>query len=381
MAMSENGLEVYQKVIDCHCAGEYWNADVEVLEKQILASGGGPPVSDAYTINGHPGPLYNCSTTDAFVLNLKPGETYLLRIINAGLNTENFFGIADHKLTVVAVDGSYTKPFKTRSLIITPGQTTDVLLVADRPVRMYYMSMAAYMPSNIPINNVAALATVKYEGSSNALSMALLPSLPGRNDSNTILKFMGNLRGLSVKDNNLSVPQSIDRNLLFTISLNQEACLTGQTCGAPNNTRFSASVNNITFQRPSLAILQAYYFNINRSYTPDFPDNPPYSFDYTGTPILDVQSNFGTRVSVISFNSNVQLVLQDTSITSKENHPIHLHGFSFYVVGFGLGNYQASSANLNLVDPPLRNTIGVPAGGWAAIRFTANNPGVWFMHC
>ncbi|KAI7757415.1 hypothetical protein M8C21_016051 [Ambrosia artemisiifolia] len=27
------------------------------------------------------------------------------------------------------------------------------------------------------------------------------------------------------------------------------------------------------------------------------------------------------------------------------------------------------------------NTIAVPQNGWTAIRFRANNPGVWFMHC
>lgn len=34
-----------------------------------------------------------------------------------------------------------------------------------------------------------------------------------------------------------------------------------------------------------------------------------------------------------------------------------------------------------LVDPPERNTVGVPTGGWSAIRFRADNPGVWFFHC
>lgn len=41
--------------------GEYWNMDVVRLEKAVLAGGGGPPPADAYIINGHPGPLYNCS--------------------------------------------------------------------------------------------------------------------------------------------------------------------------------------------------------------------------------------------------------------------------------------------------------------------------------
>eukprot|EP00249_Psilotum_nudum_P025219 c29483_g1_i1 orf=338-2059(-) len=362
--------------------GEYWNSDVEALERRTLASGGGPPPSQAYTINGHPGPLYNCSSTDVFVLNVKHGKTYLLRIINAGMNIENFFAIADHNLTVVAVDGSYTKPFRTSSLIITPGQTTDVLLTASHSIKKYYMGVGPYTPANIPFNNVPALAILNYEGSSSPFTTIAMLSLPRANDSMTLLKFTGKLRTLPTPDSIINVPQTIDRNLFFTVGLNQEACGKGQICKAPNHTRFSASMNNITFQRPSLAILQSYYYSSNRSYSPDFPDNPPHAFDYTGTTQLHAaQSSIGTRVSVLSFNSKVQLVLQDTSLTSVENHPIHLHGYSFYVVGFGLGNFNPSTAKFNLVDPPFRNTIGVPAGGWAAIRFTANNPGVWFMHC
>lgn len=42
-------------------AGEYYNKDVVQLERATIASGGNPPVTDAYTINGHPGPNYNCS--------------------------------------------------------------------------------------------------------------------------------------------------------------------------------------------------------------------------------------------------------------------------------------------------------------------------------
>lgn len=42
-------------------SGEYWVEDVVKLERSTLASGGNPPPSDAYTINGQPGPNYNCS--------------------------------------------------------------------------------------------------------------------------------------------------------------------------------------------------------------------------------------------------------------------------------------------------------------------------------
>jgi hypothetical protein len=41
--------------------GEWFNADPEAIIAQALQTGGGPNVSDAYTFNGLPGPLYNCS--------------------------------------------------------------------------------------------------------------------------------------------------------------------------------------------------------------------------------------------------------------------------------------------------------------------------------
>lgn len=41
--------------------GEWWNADVDAVENEMMLYGGGPNVSDAYTINGLPGPLYPCS--------------------------------------------------------------------------------------------------------------------------------------------------------------------------------------------------------------------------------------------------------------------------------------------------------------------------------
>ncbi len=62
-----------------------------------------------------------------------------------------------------------------------------------------------------------------------------------------------------------------------------------------------------------------------------------------------------------------------------EMHPFHLHGYSFFVVGRGYGNYDpdSSPATFNVINPPFRNTYAVLAGGWVAIRFQADNPG-WF---
>lgn len=81
---------------------------------------------------------------------------------------------------------------------------------------------------------------------------------------------------------------------------------------------------------------------------------------------------------MINYGEVVEIVLQGTSLgNAASSHPIHLHGFSFYLVGTGSGNFNnvTDPLSYNLVDPPEVNTINLPRNGWTAIRFLANNPG------
>eukprot|EP01018_Ginkgo_biloba_P008350 Gb_11065 [translate_table: standard] len=317
--------------------------------------------------------------TDTFVLPVEHGKNYLLRIINAALNDELFFDVAHHHLKVVEVDAVYTKPFETKAIVIAPGQTTNVLLHANKKSGRYFMAARPYMDAPIAVDNKTATAILQYVGSSNSSNPILMPRIPPQNDTSFATNFSDALRSLNSANFPAKVPQSVDRHLFFTVGLALNPC---PTC--TSGSRASASVNNITFVMPTVSLLQAHYFNISGVFTTDFPDNPPIPFNYTGnTTALNLQSSRGTRLSRIQFNSTVQLVLQDTSMLTVENHPIHLHGFNFFIVGRGFGNYNPKKdpAKFNLVDPPERNTVGVPTGGWTAIRFRADNPGVWFMHC
>lgn len=129
---------------------------------------------------------------------------------------------------------------------------------------------------------------------------------------------------------------------------------------------------------PRTALLQAHYFNIKGVYTTDFPDKPPTPFNYTGAPLTaNLRTTRGTKLSKIAFNSTVELVIQDTNLLTVESHPFHLHGYNFFVIGTGIGNFDPKKdpAKYNLIDPPERNTVGVPTGGWTATRFRADNPG------
>ncbi|KAJ0637559.1 putative laccase [Helianthus annuus] len=365
--------------------GEYWQQDLVQLERSVMASGGGAPIADAYTINGHPGPNYNCSANDVYKINVVPGKTYMIRLIGALLNMESFFSIANHKLTIVEADGEYTKPFTTDRVMLGPGQTLNVLVTADQKIGRYSMAMGPYMSAqNVSFQNITSIAYFQYIGAtpnSVAIPASLLPRF---NDNLAVKTVMDGLKSLEIGQ----VPKEIDMNLFFTIGINVNKCgskTPNQNCQGVNGGVMAASMNNNSFVRPNISLLQAYYNHINGHFTEDFPGSPLKFYDFVnGAPNSapnNTGSTNGTRTKVIEYGSRVQLILQDTGTVTTENHPIHLHGYSFYVVGYGSGNYNPQIATFNLEDPPYMNTIGVPVGGWAAIRFVADNPGVWFMHC
>ncbi|KAL7599462.1 hypothetical protein Lser_V15G23247 [Lactuca serriola] len=367
--------------------GEWFNTDPEAIISEATQTGGGPNVSDAYTFNGLPGPLYNCSAKDTFKLKVKTGKTYLLRLINAALNDELFFSIANHTLTVVEADAIYVKPFKTETLILAPGQTTNVLLKTKSkfPGANFLMSARPYVTGQGTFDNSAVAGILEYESPVPMKNLPLFtPTLPSLNDTSFVSKFSNRLRSLANSKFPANVPQKIDKHLFFTVGLGTAPCAQNRTCQGPNGARFAASINNVSFVQPSVALLRSHFFNKSKGvYSPYFPINPVHWFNYTGTPPNNTFVSNGTKLMVLPFNTSVELVMQDTSILGAESHPLHLHGFNFFVVGQGFGNYDPKKdpKNFNLVDPIERNTVGVPSGGWVAIRFLADNPGVWFMHC
>ena len=115
------------------------------------------------------------------------------------------------------------------------------------------------------------------------------------------------------------------------------------------------------------------------------------------TQIIQLDDSFETIQFVIS-------AIGDGGLTY---HPVHLHGHSFQVAGIFYGMYNSSgqliARNPNVhcnderctkpswtADPidgsvtrktVRKDTIVVPAKGYVVIRFVADNPGYWYMHC
>uniref|UniRef100_A0A0E0HL65 Laccase n=1 Tax=Oryza nivara TaxID=4536 RepID=A0A0E0HL65_ORYNI len=375
--------------------GEWWNDDIEhVLDKAQLLGGDVDP-SNANTINAQPGDMFPCSRDDTFKVAVQQGNTYLLRIINAGLTNDMFFAIAGHRLTVVGIDARYTKPLTVDYIMIAPGQTMDVLLEAKRTLgsnSRYYMAARTFITlplDTIPFNNSTATAIVEYTDSVTARPIGppeFPVQLPAIKDENAAMAFVTQLRSLGTQEHPVHVPTHVDEHMLIDIDINVLPCdptnMVEKCKEGPQGNRFAASLNNVSFQSPAIDVLDAYYYSSGHGvYEEDFPNKPTAFVD---PPVNNgsgpLMTKRGTKVKVLEYGTVVEVVFHDLS---SENHPMHLHGFAFYIVGRGNGTFDESRdpATYNLVDPPFQNTVSVPRSGWAAIRFRADNPGVWFMHC
>ena len=106
-----------------------------------------------------------------------------------------------------------------------------------------------------------------------------------------------------------------------------------------------------------------------------------------GTPLIQTQK--GDIVDVLVQNNPPEafggIILNRTCCS--EEHPIHLHGHHFWLLGSGQGNFVDLEKNasiselLNFENPQRADTATLPKDGWLYLRFKANNPGVWPIHC
>ncbi|TVU33124.1 hypothetical protein EJB05_24909 [Eragrostis curvula] len=396
--------------------GEWWEMDLAQVATD-LSNNSLFDFNSASTINGKLGDLYNCSgvAEDGFVLEVEPGKTYLLRLINAALLMEYYFKIAGHRFTVVASDANYVNPYDTDVIAIAPGETVDALLVADARPGKYYMVAFPYQAPKPSIqgpeyitrgmiqyssgNGAPVLlstsngTTGEEEGGGPSADVPIAPEMPDHNDMVTSLYFRGNLTSLRRPQ----LPTLVDERLFITLALGS-VCRRGRVCerGSTNDESITvATLNNVSFELPAAAetpLLESHYYNTGGvDVLRELPARPPKVFNFTDRDLIPYgpkEANLeptskATLARRFRHGAAVDVVFQSTSLMQSESNPMHLHGHDMFVLAQGLGIYDAAKdvARYNLVNPPVKNTVLVPSLGWAAVRFVADNPGVWFMHC
>lgn len=148
-----------------------------------------------------------------------------------------------------------------------------------------------------------------------------------------------------------------------------------------------AAINNISFTHPSISIL---------TQVDEISDD--MFCDEENLPERCAKRKICTcahRIKII-LNSVVEMVLiDDRDAIGPENHPFHIHGYSFTVTEMGQDKEQPMTIPLykrlqhenklpvivSRSNAVLKDTVNIPSNGYTVVRFRADNPGFWLLHC
>ncbi|KAG7539912.1 Multicopper oxidase type 2 [Arabidopsis thaliana x Arabidopsis arenosa] len=319
----------------------------------------------------------NASNTDCsrFVLTVIPGKTYRLRIGSLTALSALSFQIEGHNLTVVEADGNYVEPFTVKNLFLYSGETYSVLLKADQnPRRNYWITTSIV---SRPATTPPAIAVLNYYSNHPRRRPPTLESsnlLPKWNDTRSRLA-----QSLAIKARRGFIHAPPENSDKVIVLLNTQNEVNGYR---------RWSVNNVSYHHPKTPYLIALKQNLTNAF--DWRFTPPENYDSRNYDIFakPINANATTSDGIyrLRFNSTVDVILQNANTmnaNNSETHPWHLHGHDFWVLGYGEGKFNESQdpKRYNRVDPIMKNTVAVQPFGWTALRFRADNPGVWSFHC
>ncbi|KGO77348.1 Multicopper oxidase, type 2 [Penicillium italicum] len=321
---------------------DWYHREMPDLLSSPEVAKGQEPIPDSALIN-------DSTNTKIKVL---PNKTYLVHIICVGNWPGHFWVIDGHEMTVVEVDGVYTDPYSAgdKFLRVATGQRMSVLIKTKADTSKNFAiwdtmdvnMMFIFDNRTIPENyNPNATAWLVYDDAKP------LPEPPVFYNIDPEADFVDDVALVPADHEPLLEP------------VNQQIIL--ETGGALVDGVPRFTVNNKTYIGPKVPSL----YTAN-TVGPEFASNP------------DVYGQ--VNPFVVKHNDIIEIVINNHH---NNLHPWHLHGHQFQVLQrtpVDGGYYTGLSSNVSAT-PIRRDTIMVQNHGHTVIRFRADNPGVWMLHC
>ncbi|XP_065929832.1 uncharacterized protein [Magallana gigas] len=333
---------------------------------------------------------------------VQPMKTYRFRFINAGFAHPFHISFENHNISVVALDGSDVEDQKCDAVVISPGESVDIKLTANRPPNNYnilFKTMPMYSFQGIFQKPRLTRAVLNYEGVNQLIIPLSVPRFCTVTNPCHVLNslygepFESNVQNVHIKD----IRSSAEVLTRFPVPVKTSKTKLQEIFLHFHNHNGHPAINGKRFVYPSSALQS----NPNNQGTTSCMQP---SCQAAGSCTC-------THIVKLGLNNLVQLVLFSFSKGLKETCPVHLHGHQFQVVKIGYPKYDAvigiaiapnqdiqclddhctkatwtvpswhnGVPDLNLENPPIKDTVTIPWGGYVIVRFYANNPGFWLLH-
>ncbi|KAI1341323.1 multicopper oxidase-domain-containing protein [Xylariaceae sp. FL0016] len=299
-----------------------------------------PPASANVLFNGTninpsgPGGAYSKVT-------FTPGKSHRLRLINPSVEHNYQVSIVGHNMTVIETDLVPVNPYKTDNVFLGVGQRADVIIDASKAVGNYWMNVTMYASNACgESTNPYPAAIVHYAGA------------PNKNPT----------------DHGTLPANSFCRDRLDYVPVVSRTAPLSQFTPSPADTL------DVT-----LEITNTVVWKVNASSIDVDWDRPVLDYVLKGNASYPRAENL---VRIDTPNAWTFWVIENES---GINHPMHLHGHDFLVLGASADNAgaftTADKAALKGTNPARRDVTMLPANGWLVLAFKADNPGNWLFHC
>uniref|UniRef100_R4FLW6 Putative multicopper oxidase n=1 Tax=Rhodnius prolixus TaxID=13249 RepID=R4FLW6_RHOPR len=330
------------------------------------------------------------------VFTVKPGKRYRFRLISSTCMACTVKLIVQgHKMTVINADGpSPVSPTIVDVVSFNSGDRFDVIIEANNKVNSYWI----LVQGQGSCSDAMQLAVLKYDGSNGNPSSNVLP----KEEKSVVL--------------NPTNPTCEKEEEMCVSKLTSPYQAPSHIVHGPGSVRLILQFGFYFYSKNEL-------FNNNGSYSPYFEPAHPLlvraqinsiTNTFAPMPLLSQYNEIPnsafckkecyterenckcTSIYKVPLHSVVDVIVVDSAMPSKNGltHPFHLHGYNFYLLKEGtfkngmlhqgieeLNRWLDSGAMENKSTAVLKDSIGVPSGGYAVLRFHADNPGFWIFHC
>ncbi len=342
---------------------DFYNSDARVLASAYMTSSsyGLEPVPDEIVVNN--------MFTKTMQINVNKNQPIRIRVINGAPLSMFDVSVDGMPLKVIEVDGFPVQPQEFSYFRIDAGQRVSFILDWSK------LDPTLSTMINIPLKVQAVKEMYRQFDLTDTTAYGLYGSTT---KSKFYLTWVGQFTfsssgvntyyyyGVSISTPS-TAPAPLEYNLLEMKPLFVQS-VPSSDLTMDYNISFATSadgvwrfyVNGATYSPPRLSSPQLFDYMMPQGGPLQEPANlPKYS----------VIQGSGASPFVLPYNRTVTVTIRNTDGAA---HPIHLHGHNFWVIAT---NQYTPSA------PIKRDVVSVMSQGWAKIRFIANNPGVWLLHC
>lgn len=344
------------------------------------------------------------------VYRVRKGGRYRFRFINAASHVCPLeLQIANHTLEIIASDANNLQPISVNTLVATSGERFDFVVNADLPTDDYWIRVRAIGPCND--RQLSQFAVLSYQPLSVPEADIAFPNkeTPNFNDPlfDTVVSanHPNTTCGVSKPDvcvTDFEAYETEDDIIngtpdeRFILGFENYPMTFSNAFGLNSHEHFmnvhdsvvlQGAINNISFTYPPFSLLTQ----------PELITDGLFCDESTWPGRCQSQDHCTCIHRLkIKLNALIELYILDlTPEVNDLNHPFHLHGYQMYVMEMGqdrrnpitmeraekIARTQSLRRTRVTTMPPKKDTVSVPSKGYTRVRFRANNPGFWLMHC